>query len=115
MFPVCAYGDVVGYFWCFILLCESCFLYCDYFVSDSVSVDLKYDNVFVLWLIFVCEWVDGVLSVMGCCVGCAWRCYYELCGCVHGASPVRFVLSFYLCAFQINLVCVVTSDWSEYG
>ena len=35
-------------------------------------------------------------------------------GCVIGASPVRFVLSlFYLCAFQMNqvcVVCVVTSD-----
>ena len=31
--------------------------------------------------------------------------------CVGGASPVRFVLSlFYLCAFQMNTVCVVTSD-----
>ena len=38
----------------------------------------------------------------------------RLCGCVNGASPVRFVLSlFNLCAFQINpvcVVCVVTSD-----
>ena len=37
-----------------------------------------------------------------------------LCGCVNGASPVRFVLSlFYMCAFQMNpvcVVCVVTSD-----
>ena len=34
--------------------------------------------------------------------------------CAYGASPVRFVLSlFYLCAFQMNLVCgvcVVTYD-----
>ena len=26
---VCAYGSVVGYFWCFSFLCEFCFLYCD--------------------------------------------------------------------------------------
>ena len=25
---VCAYGGVVGYFWCFGFLCEFCFLYC---------------------------------------------------------------------------------------
>ena len=75
---------------------------------------MNYDDVFVLWLIVVCEWVGGDLLVMGCCVGCAWRCSYELCGCVNGASPVGFVLSlFYLCAFQMNpvcVVCVVTSD-----
>ena len=52
---------------------------------------LKYDNVFVLWLIVVC----------------AWCCCYVLCGCMNGASPVRFVLSLlYMCAFQINPVCV---------
>ena len=69
--PVCAYGGVVGYVWCFSFLCEFCFLYCDDvrlgavyelfyffdFVSDVVYVDLKYDDVFVLWLIVVCEWV----------------------------------------------------------
>ena len=27
--------------------------------------------------------VGGVLSVMGCCVGCAWSCCYELCGFVN--------------------------------
>ena len=27
--PVCAYGDVVRYFWCFRFICEFCFLYCD--------------------------------------------------------------------------------------
>ena len=30
------------------------------FVSDAVYVDLMYDDVFVLWLIVVCEWVGGV-------------------------------------------------------
>ena len=25
----CAYGGVVGYFWCFSFLCEFCLLYCD--------------------------------------------------------------------------------------
>ena len=68
---VCAYGGVVGYLRCFVFLCEFCFLYCDdarlgavlkvfqflNFVSDAVYVDLKYDDVFVLWLIVVCEWV----------------------------------------------------------
>ena len=29
VFSVCAYGSVVGYFWCFSFLCEFCFLYCD--------------------------------------------------------------------------------------
>ena len=47
-------------------------------------------------------------------IGCALCCCYVLCGCVNGASPVRFVLSLlYLCAFQMNpvcVVCVVTSD-----
>ena len=73
-----------------------------------------YDDVFVLCLIVVCEWVGGVLLVMGCCVGFAWCCCYELCGCVDGGSPIRFVLSlFYLYAFQMNpvcSVCMVTSD-----
>ena len=68
MLSVCAYGGVVGYFWCFSFLCV-CFFYCDDvrlgavydfffldFVSDAVYVDLKYDDVFVLWLIAVCEW-----------------------------------------------------------
>ena len=48
---------------------------------------------------------------------CAWCCCYELCRCVNGASPdspVMFVLLlFYMCAFQMNpvcVVCVVTSD-----
>ena len=99
-----------------------CFLYCDdvrlgavyefflLFVSDAVYVDLKYDDVFVLSLTDVCEWVGGSLFKMD----CAWYCCYVLCGCVNGASPVRIVLSlFYLCAFQMNplcVVCVVTSD-----
>ena len=51
-------------------------------------------------------WLGGVLLVTGCCVGCAWCCCYEVCGCVNGASPVGFVLLFYLCAFQMNPVCV---------
>ena len=47
---------------------------------------------------FVC---DVVLSVLG-------RCCYDLCGCVNGESTVRFVLwQFYLCAFQMNPMCVV--------
>ena len=65
---------------------------------------MKYDDVFVLWLIVVCQWVGGSLFVMG----CAWCCCYDLCECVNSASPVRFVLSpFYLCVFQMNPVCVV--------
>ena len=48
------------------------------------------------------------LLVMGYFVVCAWCCCYDLCGCVNGASPVKFVLSlFYLCAFQMHPVCVV--------
>ena len=76
---------------------------------------MKYDDVFVLWLIVVCEWVGGGLFVVGSCVVCALCCCYVLCGCMNGASPVRFVLSLlYMCAFQMNpvcVVCVVTSDW----
>ena len=57
--------------------------------------------------------MGGSLLVMGSCVVCACYCYV-LCGCINRASPVRFVLSlFYLCAFQMNpvcVVCVVTSD-----
>ena len=75
---------------------------------------MKYDDVFVLWLIVVCEWVGGGLFVMGSCVLCVWCCCYVLCGCMNGASPVMFVMSlFYMCAFQMNtvcVVCVVTSD-----
>ena len=41
------------------------------FVSDAVYVDLKYDDVFVLWLIVICEWVGGVLLMIGYCVVCA--------------------------------------------
>ena len=81
---VCAYGGVVGYFRCFRFLCEFCFLDCDDvwlgavyevfkfldFVSDAVYVDLKYDDVFVLWLIVVCEWLGGDLSVSGWVVIC---------------------------------------------
>ena len=117
---VWVYGGVVGYLCCFGFLCEFGFLYCDdvrlgdvysvfrflNFVSDAVYVDLKYNNVFFLCLIVVCEWLGGDLSAMGCCVVCAW--------CVYGVSPVRFVLSlFYMCAIQMNpvcVVCVVTSD-----
>ena len=74
---------------------------------------MKYDDVFVLWLIVVCEWVGGDLLVMGCCVVCVWCGCYDLCGCVNCVSPVRFVLSlFYLCTFQMNpgcVMCLVTS------
>ena len=62
--------------------------------------------------------IVDVLLVMRCCVGCAWYCCYELCGCVNSASPVGFVLSLcYLYAFQLNPVCVVCvvtipNDWS---
>ena len=51
----------------------------------------------------VCAWccLCLVLSVFG--VVCAWCCCYVLCGCMNGASPVRFVLSlFHRCAFQMN-------------
>ena len=48
--------------------------------------------------------------------GCWFVCDGELClcGCMNGAPPFRFVLSLlYMCAFQMNpvcVVCVVTSD-----
>ena len=83
---------------------------CTIFFSSSILFLMP----FLLLLIVVCKWVAGALFVMGCCDVCAWCCCYDGCGCVNGASPVRFVLSlFYLCAFQINpvcVVCVVTSD-----
>ena len=73
-------------------------MYCDDFRLDAVDedcvavyVDLNYDDVFVLWLIVVCECVGWLVFdsfVMGCCVVCAWCCY-DLCGFVNGASPVR--------------------------
>ena len=57
----------MGYFLCFSFLC----VLCDYvwfgavyevfeildFVYDAVYVDLKCSDVFVLWLMVVCEWV----------------------------------------------------------
>ena len=80
------------------------------YVCDSYVVFDQCD-VFVLWLIVVCELVGGGLFVMGNCVVCAWCYCYVLCGCMNGASPVRFVLALlYMCAFQMNPVCVVTSD-----
>ena len=57
--------------------------------------------------------MGGVLLVMGCCDGCAWCCCYQLYGSVNGVSLAGFVLSPYLCAFQMNpvcVMCVVTSD-----
>ena len=58
--------------------------------------------------------MGGGLFVMWSCVVCAWCCCYVLFGCMNGASPVRFILSlFYMCAIQMNpvcVVCVVTSD-----
>ena len=65
-----------------------------------------YDDVFVHWLIVVCEWVGGNLFVMGCCVVCAWCCYV-LCGCVNGASPVRFVAVLSVCISDEPSVCCV--------
>ena len=53
--------------------------------------------------------MGGSLFVMG----CAW-CGYVLCGCMNGASPVRLVLSlFYMCAIQMNPVCVACVVTSE--
>ena len=50
---------------------------------------------------------------MGSCVVCAGL-LLRLRGCMNGTSPVRFLLSLlYMCAFQMNpvcVVCVVTSD-----
>ena len=69
---------------------------------------MKYEDVFVLWLIIVCELVGVDSLVMDCCIVCAWWDCYDLCRCVNGASPVRFVLSlFSLCAFLINCACCV--------
>ena len=47
-------------------------------------------------------------------VSCVVCFCYVLWRCMNGASPVKFVLSlFYMCAIQMNpvcVVCVVTSD-----
>ena len=119
MLSVCAYGGVVGYFFCVLSFCVSFFLYCDYvrlgvvyqvfkfldFVSDAVYVDLKYDDVCILWLIVVCEWLGGDLSAMGCCVVCLvllLRCVWVCVWCI--SSEVCIV------AIQMNPVSVVTSD-----
>ena len=57
--------------------------------------------------------MGGGLYVMGSCVVYAWCCYV-LCGCMNGASPVRFVLSlFYMSAIYMNPVCVVCMDTSD--
>ena len=60
--------------------------------------------------------MGGDLLMMVWCVVCAWYCCDDLCGCVNGASPVGFVLSlYYMCAFQMNLVCVVCVVTSDCG
>ena len=46
------------------VLCTSFFLI-PRFYFWCVYVDLKYDDIFVFWLIVVCEWVCGVLLVLG--------------------------------------------------
>ena len=87
------------------------------YVCESYVVLDQCDESPSLFVLSVCAYgglVGYVLcSGVFCCVVCAWCCY-DLCGCVNGASPVRFVLSlFYLCAIQMNpvcVVCMVTSD-----
>ena len=76
--------------------------------DHGLSFDLKYDHGLSFdLLLFVSGLVGGVFLVMGFCVGCDWRCCYELCECLNGASPIGFVLSlFYMCAFQMNLLSV---------
>ena len=60
--------------------------------------------------------MGGDLFVMGGCVVRVWCYCCELCGCVNCASPVGFVFSlFYLCAFQMNPVCVVCVVKSDSG
>ena len=60
--------------------------------------------------------MGGGLFVMGSCVVCAWCCCYVLCGCMNRASSVRFVLLlFYMCAIQMNPVCVVWVVTSDCG
>ena len=49
------------------------------FVSEAVYVDLKYDYVFAIVLIVLCEWVGDVLFVdvlllMCCCFRGVWCC-----------------------------------------
>ena len=69
---------------------------------------MKYDDVFVLWLIVVCEWVGGGLFVMGSCVVCVWCCCYVLCGCINGASSqVCIVAVLYVCNTDEPSVCCV--------
>ena len=85
MFGVLAF--CVSFVYCIVMmsgwvLCTR-FVFLD-FVSDAVYVDLKYDDVFVLWLVVVCDWVCGSLFVMGCCVVCVWCCCYVVYGWVNG-------------------------------
>ena len=84
---------MVVIFWWFSFLCEFCFLYCDMSMFCPL-VDCC-----------LCEWVGGVLLMM--CWMCLALLLRVVCVC-EWLSPVRFVLSLlYLCAFQMNPVCVV--------
>ena len=60
--------------------------------------------IFVRWFVVVCEFVGDELL---CCLCLMLLRFVWV---LDGASPGSFVLSlFYLCAFQMNPVCVVTS------
>ena len=65
----------------FCMNCVACivrmsgWVLCTMFFSSSILFVMPFMLIF-------CEWVGGVLLVMGCCVGCAWRCCYDVCGCV---------------------------------
>ena len=46
--------------------------------------------------------------MMGCCVVCAWCYCYVLCGCVNGASPVKFAFPvLYVCISDAPSICCV--------
>ena len=70
-------------------------------VSNAVYVDLKYDDVFVLWLIVVC---DGELCCL--CLVLLLRFVWVHEWCISSQVCIVAVVM-YMCAFKMNPVCVV--------
>ena len=86
------------------------FAFCMRFVSDAVYVDLKYDDVFVLWLIVVCEWVGGSFVSDGLCLVLLLRFVWVCEWCISSQVCTVTVLS--VCISDEPSVCLVTSDLS---
>ena len=67
-------------------------------ISDAVYADLKYDDVFVLWLIVVCEWVCACCFVSGglfcsMCLALLLRVVWVCEWCISSWVCIVFVLS----------------------